>query len=372
MKWCRSCVLPDTRPNLTIGADGICSACGAFEQRDVIDWQKRQAEFEALADGVRRLNRDYDCLVPVSGGKDSTWQVVKCLEFGLRPLTVSWRPPARTEIGRRNLDNLIRLGVDHIDFSIKPSVEAAFMRSAFERAGSSGIPMHFAIFAIPVNIAVKLEIPLIVWGENSAIEYGGGEDDRNLTHLSDDWLLRYGVTQGTRIDEWYDSNLTERELRPYTRPDADVLEERNIQAVFLGHYFQWDPHTSLSVATAHGFKASEEGPKTGYYAFADIDDDFISVHHWLKWHKFGFTRLFDNLSLEIRHGRISRASALQIIREEGAKPPKADISSFCKFTGLLPEEFDAVCESYRNLDIWRRVDGTWLIEDFLISDWNWE
>ena len=371
MQWCRSCVLPDSRPNLTINSDGVCSACETFRGRAEIDWQQRERAFETIVDNAKLSGSEYDCLVPVSGGKDSTWQVVKCLEYGLKPLAVSWRPPARTSIGQKNLNNLKTLGVDHIDFSINPEIESTFMRKTFVEAGSSGIPMHYAIFAIPLKIAVNFNISLIVWGENSAIEYGGGPSDKHLTVLDEAWLSKYGVAQGFDVLDWCDDWLTKEALSVYQRSDVRLIKERNIQAVFLGNYFPWDPEKSLRVAQENGFEVRLEGAKTGYYDYADIDDDFISIHHWLKWYKFGFTRLFDNLSLEIRNGRMDRTSALEILRSIGADKPEADIDEFCNYTGLSSAAFDAVCERFRNRNIWRREGDIWKISNFILCDWDW-
>ena len=113
-------------------------------------------------------------------------------------------------------------------------------------------------------------------------------------------------------------------------------------------------------------------PKTGYYAFADIDDDFlIAVHHWLKWHKFGFTRLWDNLSIEIRNGRLSRDAAIRIIAESGDETPQAEIGKFCGYLGITEERFFEIIETFRNREVWRFEDSVWKIEDFLIPDWEW-
>ena len=141
--------------------------------------------------------------------------------------------------------------------------------------------------------------------------------------------------------------------------------------MFLGNYFPWDPEKSLRVAQENGFEVRLEGAKTGYYDYADIDDDFISIHHWLKWYKFGFTRLFDNLSLEIRNGRMDRTSALEILRGIGADKPEADIDEFCNYTGLSSAAFDAVCERFRNRNIWQRDSDIWKISNFILCDWDW-
>ncbi len=165
MKYCQKCIIPDTRPGIRIGPDGVCSACVAHAKKQGrIDWGERRKNFEAVIAGAKRRSHEYDCLIPVSGGKDSTWQAVKCLEYGLNSLAVTWKTPARTEIGARNLANLVGLGVDHIDYQVNPKVERKFMYQALVRYGSTAIPMHMALFNIPLKIAVKFDIPLVVWG----------------------------------------------------------------------------------------------------------------------------------------------------------------------------------------------------------------
>jgi len=371
MKYCRNCILPDTRPNLEIGPDGVCNACRAHASKRRIDWIQRQALFRQVVANAKARSRGYDCLVPVSGGKDSTWQIVECLRHGLNPLAVTWKTPARTEIGARNLENLVGLGVDHIDYRVNPKVEAKFMLRAFERHGSTAIPMHMALFAIPLTIAARLRIPLVVWGENSAFEYGGREEEITGFRLDGAWLRKFGVTHGTTARDWIGEGLTEREMTPYFGPSDEELEAAGVTAVFLGYYFEWDPQNTCRVAREHGFRDRSEGAKTGYYAFADIDDDFISIHHHMKWYKFGFTRLFDNLSLEIRNGRMTRDQAIRIVRYTGDQTPRADIGKFCAFAGITETCFFEIAEQFRNRDVWKRQGETWVIPDFLIPDWSW-
>lgn len=370
MKYCQRCIIPDTRPEVHINADGVCSACLAHDAKSKIDWPKRAAEFKSIAESVKKGGRGYDCVIPVSGGKDSTWQVITCLEHGFHPLAVTWKPPARTEIGRKNLENLIGLGVDHIDFQINPEVEKKFLFKALIDYGSTAIPMHMALFNIPLTIAVRFDIPLVVWGENSADEYAGEGDENRGSRLTGRWLKSFGVTHGTTAKDWISPELTEKELTPYFGPTEEELDAKGIKAVFLGYYLGWDPEKSLAVAERHGFTRAAN-PKTGYYNFADIDDDFISIHHYLKWYKFGFTRLFDNLSIEIRNGRMMRDEAIKIIRASGSEPPREDIAKFCAFTGITEEKFFEIIEKFRNAEIWTKRDDKWVIEGFLISDWDW-
>ena len=371
MRYCVRCVTPDTRPNITLDAAGVCNACCGFAARPAVDWTQRERDFRQVVAHARAQGKGYDCVIPVSGGKDSHWQVLRCLEYGLKPLCVTWRPPGRTALGERNLRNLVSLGVDHIDYSINPGMERRFMLRTFERCGSTAIPMHLALFAIPLRVAECFDIPLVVWGENSAVEYGAADAAHMGFRLTPEWLRAYGVTQGTTAADWIDETLTASDLTPYSGPDPEVLAARDIHAVFLGHYFPWDPDMTRQVAEAHGFTPREQGPRTGYYGFADIDDAFISLHHYLKWHKFGFTRLFDNLSLEIRHGRMTREQAVDIIAATGDQTPRADIDRFCAFAGIPPPRFYAIADTFRNPAIWRREGGVWRMDGFLVPDWDW-
>jgi N-acetyl sugar amidotransferase len=372
VRYCQSCILPESRPGLVLDADGVCSACRQHAVKETaVDWDARAKRFTELVAEVKAMGRDYDCVIPVSGGKDSTWQTAHCLELGMHPLAVTWRTPGRTEIGQRNLDSLIGLGVDHIDFTVNPVVERRFLVTAFERYGTTAIPMHLAIFNIPLTVAARYGVPLVVWGEDSASEYVGTDVDPEAFQLDAHWVQRYGAVHGTTWRDWLSDELTERDLTPYRGPTDRELTEKGIRAVFLGYFFRWDPAETAAVATRHGFEAGER-PRTGFYEYADIDDDFISLHHFLKWHKFGFTRTWDNLSLEIRNGRLERSEAIEVLRTIGDETPTADIERFCEYVGRPVSWFHDVCEAHRDPAIWsRRPDGTWFIEGFLIDDWDW-
>ena len=370
MKYCSRCITPYNRPNISFDENGQCN-CATAAVKQAVDWDARAARWnELVADARRRATGPYDCVIPVSGGKDSTWQTITCLEAGLKPLCITWRTAQRTAIGEQNLRNLIDLGVDHLDVTVNPRVERAFMYDALVRFGSPAIPMHMALFAIPLTIAVQRRIPLVVWGENSAFEYGGAEEDRYAGEMNEQWLHRYGVNFGTTAADWVSDSLSARDLSIYQWPTDAEREAAGVRAVFLGYFFPWDPHAVFEMAKQHGFQA-REAPKTGYYAYADIDDDFISIHHWLKWYKFGFTRVFDNLSLEVRNGRLTREEAVAILREMGDQTPHEDIDRLCQYLEITREHFFEVVERFRNPDLWTKRDGVWQIDDFLIDDWAW-
>jgi len=368
LRYCKQCVLPSSRPNIKFNAEGICNFAPAKEKAN-ISWNAREKDFKELVALTNKKSSGYDCVIPVSGGKDSTWQVITCLKYGLKPLAVTWRTPGRTKIGQENLDNMIQLGVDHLDYQISPEVEKKFMLKSFERFGTTALPMHMAIHSIPLRIAASFKIPLVVWGENSAFEYGGEEDVRQGFLLDQKWRDRYGLTHGTTAKDWIDRDLSAKDLAAYFLPTEKELE--NVRAIFLGYYFKWDPQMTAEVAKEHGFKSAKGGPKTGLYDYADIDCDFISVHHFMKWYKFGFTRLFDNLSIEVKNQRMTREQAVDFIRKTGLQIPRSDISKICQFMKISEDRFYEIAETFRNKEIWTKVDNVWKIPDFLIPDWDW-
>lgn len=372
MKYCSRCILPDTRPGVVLDEEGVCLPCRmASVKHEAIDWDRRHDAFRDVLADAKAKSRGYDCVIPVSGGKDSTWQVVTCLDHGLNPLAVTWKSPGRSELGRQNLENLISLGVDHIDYQVNPEVERVFMYQSLLKHGSTAVPMHLAMFNIPLKVSLRFSIPLVVWGENSAFEYGGEKEDREGSRLTDQWLRSHGNTFGTTAEDWVGEHLSRSQLTPFFGPNEKDLLDAGCLAIFLGYYFKWDPTTSLEVAARNGFRSREEGPKTGYYNYADIDDDFMSIHHYIKWYKFGCTRLFDNLSIEIRNNRMSRSTALSILEDTGEQYPETDIRSLCEFLRIKESQFDSILESFRNHDIWYLDDGVWKIKGFIIDSWSW-
>lgn len=366
ISWCINCVTPDSRPNIKINPKGVCNACeSSFKKRYNINWNKRKKEFLKITKNIKRKKSNYDCIIPVSGGKDSTWQTLTALEYGLKPLCITWRTPVRTEVGKKNLQNLINLGVDHYDVSINPKIEKEFSLKTFKKLGSPAIPMHMALHAIPVNLAIKLKVPLILWGENSAFEYGGSDSKLKGSRLNNDWRKKYGNYYSLNLEKWTEKNFSYKDLSIYSVPSDRSIKKARVQELFLGHFFKWDPIKIYKIVKKYNFKTLKKA-KIGLYKFADIDDDFIiSIHHWMKWYKFGFTRLFDNLSIEIRNGRISRLKAIKILKKQ-TKPPVKEIKKFCEYVKITEKQFYNIAEKFRNKRIWTKINNKkWIIKNFL-------
>ncbi len=370
-RYCASCILPDSRPGVRLDGDGVCAGCRNAAAKAGLDWTARAIQFEALAGEARAAGAAFDCVIPVSGGKDSFWQVATCLEHGLRPLCLTYVYPRRSVLGEQNLAALRALGVAHRELRLDPAAERHFIARAFREKGISGLVSHMAIYAWPIQVAVAEGIPLVVYGENSAWEYGS--EDPSLAGAAVDrrWLARFGVTGGTEAADWADEVLTPKHLAPLVLPSDEALAQSGVRPLFLGHYFPWDPERSRRVAIRHGFRARSEGPRVGHYDFVNIDDDMLGVHHHAKWFKFGITRSWDTLSMEIRAGRLTRAGAIERLRTRGDETPWDDIRQFCAYLGMSLTEYFGVMESFRNMEVWRRVDGRWQVPGFLIPDYPW-
>ena len=364
MKFCSNCILPNTRPQVALEDNGLCNAClGALEKNQAIDWKAREEELAQIFDEARGKNKSsYDCLVPVSGGKDSTWQVHTLInKYKLEPLALTWKPTQRTEIGKRNLENLINLGVDHIDFTVNPKIEKNFMLKSFVKNGSPSLCEHMVMYAISVRTAINWKIPSVIWGENPGLEYGGSQGDRNNQYMNTDWIQKYGVSNGTTVKDWIDDELTEQDMLPYTFPSDEEVEQAKIRPIFLGWYLKWDPLEVANFSRNVGFEWANK-PQLGYYRYADLDAPFVVIHHFLKWHKFGFTRTWDNLSIEIRNNRMTRNEALQYIKDNPEPVPYKQIYQLCQYIGISEMKFWEIVEKHRNLDIWKKdIDGKWYL-----------
>ncbi len=374
MRYCTKCVMPDTRPGLTFNDKGVCSACeGAMEKKEKIDWKARKKELKEIFDRFRSPDGTYyDCIVPVSGGKDSIYQVhmVKNV-FKMNPLCITFRTDARTKIGEHNIQALREIGVDHIDFTPDPKGIRKLRLKTFREVGDCSIADHLNWWNIMPYFALKLRIPLVIWGENPDMEYGGTKDLRHVAKLNRGWMRNQDILKGKTIKDWCDENLTIDEVKSFDfYPDEDELDKIGYTPVFLGYYLPWDIKENLEVARSHGFMVRDKGPIMGIYNYADLDCMYIVIHHYLKWYKFGFNRVTDNCCNEIRKGRMTREEAIKLVRErDGIKPPKKFIRHFCDRLGISEKEFWDTCEKFRNRKIWKQDDDNrWYIDGWIGGD----
>lgn len=366
IRYCKKCLNPETKPDLSFNEDGVCSACVAAEEKNKgIDWDERARDFEEIVNHYRLKEGEigYDCIIPVSGGKDSTYQAYFMKEvMGMNPLCVCFETTYVTELGRYNLDNLSKMGLDVIHFKKNYEVYKKMVIEGFRRVGDEMWPNHIGIFTIPVMVAVKFNIPLIIWGENSQQEYGGPNLESVQSRvLNRQWLEEFGGLLGNRIQDMIGvDGITERELTPYFYPSDEDIERVGVTGLFLGSYYFWDARKQLEIVKKHGFRVKEDGPLEGTYTnYENLDEKLVSLHDYLKYVKYGFGRATDHVNIDIRNGRMTREEGLKIVKEIDGNYPHFGIKSFIEYSGLTKKEIDEVIDSYTNPVIFlQNEDGT--------------
>lgn len=364
MKFCTKCVMPSTKPDLHFDENGVCDACNSQDSKNnEIDWEKREKDFLNLVAKYKK-HPDYDCIIGVSGGKDSTYQVVKVLELGLNPLCVIFEPTIPTKIGRKNLKNLNNLGVDLIHIKRNPIVYKKLAREAFVRTGDNEWQHHLGLFTTVPKIAVNFNIPLIIWGESPQIEYGGPASSKTRNILDRQWLEEFGGLLGNRISDMIGvEKLTQKDLSLYTYPEDEEINKVGVTGLFLGYYFKWDLRKVLKVSEQNGFSVQDRPVETTYENFENLDCYSNHLHDYLKYVKYGFGRATDNACLDIRLGYISREEGVRLVNKYDGIPPKKAIKEYLKYTGFSKDEFAKIVDSYTNKRIFQRDEKGNFIRD---------
>lgn len=368
LTYCRQCVMPSTKPDLLLDDDGVCNACRSYENRKTVDWDQRARELEVILDKYRGNGTNWDCIVPVSGGKDSTYQVIRMLQFGLNPLCVTSTTCDLSDIGRRNIENLKRLGVDHIEVSPNPLIRAKLNRIGLTQVGDIAWPEHVGIFTVPVRAAVQFNVPLIVWGENSQNEYGGPAAAADNNVLNRRWLEEFGGLLGLRVSDLLgQEGIEQRHLINYTYPTDEELSRVGVTGLFLGHYIPWDGLSNALIAQGSGFESYGRPVEGAMVDYENLDNNQHGIHDYLKFIKFGFGRATDHACLHIRRGRLTRQDGLDIVRRLDGRFPSSylgkSLDDILAPLEMTVEEFTRICDRFTNKKIFKRDVSGALMKD---------
>ena len=363
VRYCRKCVISNQRPRIQFDDAGVCSACRFAEvKRDVIDWKAREEELVRLCDRHRRNDGRFDVLVPSSGGKDSgfTAHVLKN-RYGMHPLTVTWAPHWYTNIGRQNFEALVHAGLDNVCFTPNGIVHRLMTRLAFVHLGDPFQPFIYGQKNFPLNTAVQYDIPLIMYGENGEVEYGG--DMKNAfrpTHdTSGDMVKHY--FSGISPEQWSEYGVSAFDLNVYRGPSSEVIERRGVECHFMGYYHKWIPQELYYYCSENtGFVANPQGRSEGTYSkYASLDDRLDGFHYYLAYVKFGIGRATSDAAHEIRDGHITREEGINLVRQFDGEFPARHCQDFLNYTGLTEDELHASIDVWRSPHLWDRRDGKW-------------
>ncbi|MGE0254647.1 MAG: N-acetyl sugar amidotransferase [Alphaproteobacteria bacterium] len=366
MRYCKRCLEPDTRPDCVFDAEGICLPCRYQERLHEIDWAARRRELDEIAAWAKTTNvSGYDCIIPVSGGKDSHRQALFARdELGMRPLLVScaYPPEEQTERGAANLANLIGLGFDAHVVSPAPQTWKALMRFAFRRFGNFYKVTELALYATAPKFALMFQIPLLIYGENPALSWGsaGGSFDGDANRM------KYSNTlQGGDISPYVAAGFDPAEMFWYRYPSDQDIARAGLRMIYLGYYMaDFNDLTNGRIAVEHGLQPrlgedavlEEIGQITTYDA---LDCDFVQVNQMLKYVKLGFGKASEQASGMVRAGRMTRDEAVAVARRYDGKVGHRYIRRLCDFLQISEDEFWDVVERFRNHDIFERDGNEW-------------
>lgn len=371
--------MPETRPDLHIDEEGVCSACRNFESRPEIDWDTRREELVAVLERYRSKDgTNYDCIIPVSGGKDSTFQVLKMLELGMNPLCVNAHPDQMSDLGRANIENLKSLGADCIEVTINPKIRARIAHIGLTQVGDALWADHASIFTIPVRIAVQMEIPLLIWGENSQFEYGGPAAAAADNTLTRRWLEEFGGLLGMRVSDLIGQDgIERRHLQQFTYPTDEELERVGVTGLFLGYYMPWNGKQNAEAAKKHGFRTYHTLIENQMVDYENLDNHLNGLHEYFMYLKYGFGRATTQACILIRHGELEREEALRIVKERDGRFPWTylgkPLEEILEPLDLTVDQFIKVCDRFTNKKIFqcdnrgkpiRDADGNLLAIDF--------
>lgn len=313
---CITCLTPQTRPD-TKFVDGRCSACISFDMRAKVNWAERK---EQLYDVLRAGKNDsgFDCIVPSSGGKDSTFQVMTIKEMGFNPLVVTAATCHLTATGRRNIDNLAKHAATTVVYCGK-SVRRRLNVAGIELIGDISYPEHVAINVVPFQVASSRGIPLIVYGEYPQREYGSPIDIDAAATMTRRWVSEFGGMLGLRIADLVGyRDLTADDLAPYVLPVESV---EKTTAHWLGQFVPWDSWHNADVAKAAGMEWGVPGP-ANWWPHENLDNAQTGLHDYQMFKKYGFGRATTQLSVDVRNRRMLRDDALRCVEMLDGKFPE--------------------------------------------------
>lgn len=365
ISWCARCVYPSSSAvPLSFDENGVCSGCRVHEEKKEIDWDERLEMLLEIVEPYRRPS-GYECIVPVSGGKDSYYQVHFVKEkLGLRPLLVTYNGNNYLDVGWRNLWRMREVfNTDHIVISPGIDMLRRMNRLGFTKMGDMNWHGHCGIFTVPIQAAVNYDIPLMFWGEHGWTEVGG----MLSRHDFPEFTYRYRVDQNLRGYDWWDfvgdteEPIQEFELECYKYPSDEDIQRVGVRGLHIGSFDPWDPNEhSQIVIEKYGWEPSPEPFERTYRTMSNLDDRYENgAHDYLKFVKFGYGRATDHASKDIRSERMSREEGVEMVRKYD-HIKSSDIYYWLEYVDRTEKWFDEIADSFRSPKVWQQdSNGNW-------------
>ena len=360
LSWCSNCLSMSTRRRITFDKRGWCNACVWMEKKKSLDWASREKELEDLLDKHRSSDGSFDCLVPVSGGKDGSYVAYNLKhKYGMNPLALTVTPAMALELGEQNLKAFVESGYNHI--TVNPDFEA--MR-VLNRVGllEMGFPYYGWLVAIQagvVRMANKMGLGLIFYGEDGEVEYGGTtETDKNP--IFDVQYMKKIYLEGGYEKVLNASGVPESDLFFFRFPNDEDLKLKPIDITHWSYFENWDPYRNYLVAKEHcGLKEAESSNAGTFTNFSQNDQALYALHAYFMYLKFGFGRATQDASIEVRRGAMDRLQAVNLVKLYDGHFPHEFVDDYLEYYKISRAEFDEAIDKYANKDIFEKVDGYW-------------
>ncbi len=378
MKYCNRCLYPENaKPTIIFDDQGICSGCRYHESRKKldVDWDQRQEMLrEILKDAkvmAKQRGNTHDCIIPVSGGKDSHYQVWMLKEkFKMNPLLVTYNHGFNTPAGNRNLKNLVeKSGCDLIRYTAGKSSVKKIARYMLEKVGDLTWHYHAGIQTVPFQVAVEKNIPLIVWGEHGFAELTGVVSLEDFVEHTR-WKRKEHDMRGLEPEDLIGkAGITMGDIAPYIFPSDEQLEEVEVKGIYLSNFVFWNAQAQArKMMEIWDFSPVSYKRDRTFNLHGKIEDHANDVHDYLKYLKFGYGRATDDASMEIRHGRMTREQGAKLVREYDAREPDT-LKMYCEFIGITKNEFYKIVDPMRDQKIWEKDQrGVWKAKDAVWDD----
>ena len=373
--FCKRCVMSNQRPRITFDAEGVCGGCRNNElYKKKTDWNKREEELNKLLDKYRRKDGKWDVVVPSSGGKDSAYVAHQLkYKYGMNPLTVTWSPLIYTNIGWKNFQSLRDTGFSNILSSPNGKTHRQLARLSFEEFGDAFHVFVLGQISYAFHIAIKFDIPLVMFGENGEAEYAGDLKAVDKPFIPSEEFTRL-YFKGTTVDElveygiknkkYFSKDIKKSDLDFYQSPSSMELKNAGIEGKhFFGYYKNWKPQENFFYAAENtGFQPNPERTEGTYSKYASIDDKLDGIHYYMKYIKFGFARATDDASHEVRDGHISRDEAISLVKRYDGEFPEKYFQDFLDYLDITSGEFWDTVDSWRPPHLWIKDQNKWKLK----------
>lgn len=363
VKYCTKCTISNQRPRITFNEEGVCAACQYAEYKKTkIDWNERDEELQALCDKHRKNDGSYDVIVPSSGGKDSAFVAYQLkYKYGMNPLTVTWSPHLWTKDGFDNFQQHIHVGgFDNVLGTPNGDVHRKLTKISFEILGDPFQPFIYGQTHYPMQMALKHNVALIMYGENGEVEYGGSM--KNAFKPNRDWKSDHKehYFSGLAPEDLVEYGIGEKDILPYMAPDSEKLEALGLDIHFFGYYKKWVPQELYYHAVEHtGFKPRYARNEGTYSKYASFDDQIDGFHYYLAYIKFGIARTTADTAHEIRDGHITREEGISLIKRFDGEFPAEHFKVFLDYCGIEEKHFYEIIDSWRSPHLWEKNDKKW-------------